>query len=156
MKGKRFCRSVVYPSDRVGLASGVAVVAVVVSRRPHSCKRVGSCLWFERNEPHGSGRWCRGRVFRVPVVPRGDAARGWRECCVSDVPRTSGRLSGIWLSCGEESSQYVGVPRGVARGIRPWRRPTTLACRYLVDPASSHMLVSKTKPCMSKYERFVL
>ena len=22
---------------------------------------------------------------------------------------------------------------------------------YLVDPASSHMLVSKTKPCMSKY-----
>jgi hypothetical protein len=23
---------------------------------------------------------------------------------------------------------------------------------YLVDPASSHMLVSKTKPCMSKYE----
>lgn len=24
--------------------------------------------------------------------------------------------------------------------------------RYLVDPASSHMLVSKIKPCMSKYE----
>ena len=24
-------------------------------------------------------------------------------------------------------------------------------CSYLVDPASSHMLVSKTKPCMSKY-----
>jgi hypothetical protein len=24
--------------------------------------------------------------------------------------------------------------------------------RYLVDPASSHMLVSKTKPCMSKYK----
>ena len=24
---------------------------------------------------------------------------------------------------------------------------------YLVDPASSHMLVSKTKPCMSKYKR---
>ena len=22
---------------------------------------------------------------------------------------------------------------------------------YLVDPASSHMLVSKTKPCMSKF-----
>ena len=72
-------------------------------------------------------------------------------------PRTSGRLSGVWLSCGEESSQTnVRVPRGVARGIRPRRRPTTLTCRYLVDPASSHMLVSKTKPCMSKYERFVL
>ena len=25
---------------------------------------------------------------------------------------------------------------------------------YLVDPASSHMLVSKTKPCMSEYKRF--
>ena len=24
---------------------------------------------------------------------------------------------------------------------------------YLVDPASSHMLVSKTKPCMSKYKQ---
>jgi hypothetical protein len=24
--------------------------------------------------------------------------------------------------------------------------------RYLVDPASSHMLVSKIKPCMSKYK----
>eukprot|EP00415_Alexandrium_ostenfeldii_P003720 UN3720 len=24
--------------------------------------------------------------------------------------------------------------------------------RYLVDPASSHMLVSKIKPCMSQYK----
>ena len=24
--------------------------------------------------------------------------------------------------------------------------------RYLVDPASSHMLCSRIKPCMSKYE----
>ena len=27
--------------------------------------------------------------------------------------------------------------------------------RYLVDPASSHMLVSKIKPCMSKYKQFI-
>ena len=27
--------------------------------------------------------------------------------------------------------------------------------RYLVDPASSHMLVSKTKPCKSKYKQFI-
>jgi hypothetical protein len=26
---------------------------------------------------------------------------------------------------------------------------------YLVDSASSHMLVSKIKPCMSKYKQFV-
>ena len=28
--------------------------------------------------------------------------------------------------------------------------------RYLVDPASSHMLVSKIKPCMSKYKQLIL
>jgi hypothetical protein len=28
-----------------------------------------------------------------------------------------------------------------------------LSLGYLVDPASSHMLVSKIKPCMSKYKR---
>ena len=27
---------------------------------------------------------------------------------------------------------------------------------YLVDPASSHMLVSKIKPCMCKYERYTV
>ena len=27
-----------------------------------------------------------------------------------------------------------------------------IKARYLVDPASSHMLVSKIKPCMSKYK----
>ena len=26
---------------------------------------------------------------------------------------------------------------------------------YLVDPASSHMLVSKIKPCMSKYKQYI-
>ena len=36
--------------------------------------------------------------------------------------------------------------RGAARG----------SAGYLVDPASSHMLVSKIKPCMSKYKRLVL
>jgi hypothetical protein len=37
----------------------------------------------------------------------------------------------------------------------PSRRPSLQlpVRRYLVDPASSHMLVSKIKPCMSKYNR---
>lgn len=35
-----------------------------------------------------------------------------------------------------------------------WRgRPSGI--RYLVDSASSHMLVSKIKPCMSKYKQFI-
>ena len=35
-------------------------------------------------------------------------------------------------------------------GAAPARRTRTC---YLVDPASSHMLVSKIKPCMSKYKQ---
>ena len=42
---------------------------------------------------------------------------------------------------------------------RAWPRggPALPICeRYLVDPASSHMLDSKTKPCMYKYMHFLL
>ena len=46
------------------------------------------------------------------------------------------------------SSFSVGTGSGGAiRGS-----PTPLSDSYLVDPASSHMLVSKIKPCMSKYK----
>ncbi|KAJ6141351.1 hypothetical protein N7470_010075 [Penicillium chermesinum] len=40
-------------------------------------------------------------------------------------------------------------------GARPGP-PAPVEVRYLVDSASSHMLVSKIKPCMSKYKLFVL
>ena len=39
----------------------------------------------------------------------------------------------------------------VRRVSNPPRTPPHPA-RYLVDPASSHMLVPKIKPCMSKYK----
>ena len=44
-------------------------------------------------------------------------------------------------------------------GDEPWPsfgkagRHGLLKDSYLVDPASSHMLVSKIKPCMSKYKQ---
>ena len=38
------------------------------------------------------------------------------------------------------------------RGSRRQARPGPCV-RYLVDPASSHMLVPKIKPCMSKYKQ---
>ena len=38
---------------------------------------------------------------------------------------------------------------GRGRSVRAW---VSLKECYLVDPASSHMLVSKIKPCMCKYE----
>jgi hypothetical protein len=46
------------------------------------------------------------------------------------------------------------VPRGSGLG-RPLRRasPRCHHGSYLVDSASSHMLVSKIKPCMSKYKQ---
>jgi len=55
-------------------------------------------------------------------------------------------------------------PRGALRCAVFWQgkgslvfAPMLLSCAiksYLVDPASSHMLVSKIKPCMSKYKLF--
>jgi hypothetical protein len=41
---------------------------------------------------------------------------------------------------------YPVVPSGVGPDL--WSKGS-----YLVDPASSHMLVSKIKPCMSKYKQ---
>jgi hypothetical protein len=46
----------------------------------------------------------------------------------------------IYLSIYIYLHTYIMIPNG----------------SYLVDPASSHMLVSKIKPCMSKYKQFVL
>ena len=44
--------------------------------------------------------------------------------------------------------QRTTLPSGVAGGLRPPAQDS-----YLVDSASSHMLVSKIKPCMSKYKQ---
>ena len=62
---------------------------------------------------------------------------------------------GHWTRLGAGSGVHAVVfsvdagadclARVVARG--------RLVSGYLVDPASSHMLVSKIKPCMSKYKQ---
>ena len=49
--------------------------------------------------------------------------------------RISDALSNGWYSSSRISPIFV-----------------SLDSSYLVDPASSHMLVSKIKPCMSKYK----
>ena len=54
--------------------------------------------------------------------------------------RRIGRVG--WRVKSDSSRQFARAPVGC--------RLTT--SRYLVDPASSHMLVSKIKPCMSKYK----
>ena len=55
-----------------------------------------------------------------------------------------------WLS-----SAVVTNSGPVASAIEPCARPRVgrMSDSYLVDPASSHMLVSKIKPCMSKYKQ---
>jgi hypothetical protein len=54
---------------------------------------------------------------------------------------------------------YSEEPVELAPGTNLWRNPNQTILRsavydsYLVDSASSHMLVSKIKPCMSKYKQ---
>jgi hypothetical protein len=38
-------------------------------------------------------------------------------------------------------------------GLLTWGGRSVRGAGYLVDPASNHMLVSKIKPCMSKYKQ---
>ena len=54
----------------------------------------------------------------------------------------------------------IGVGSGVSRGALQRVQKNAFGLMpqgsYLVDPASSHMLVSKIKPCMSKYKLLIL
>jgi hypothetical protein len=52
-------------------------------------------------------------------------------------------------ACWGRSRMWVGL-RASSAGARFPKGS------YLVDPASSHMLVSKIKPCMSKYKLLIL
>ncbi len=68
------------------------------------------------------------------------------------------------VGCLCEAAAASGTHRALSGRRRPpagvgdsARTPSGLAegmdrQRYLVDPASNHMLVSKIKPCMSKYK----
>jgi hypothetical protein len=50
-------------------------------------------------------------------------------------------------SCVHSRGRMDGRKHGCGHGAAEFEE------RYLVDPASSHMLVLKIKPCMSKYKR---
>ena len=66
-----------------------------------------------------------------------------------EVPRT-GRLCSMYHSV--TNSNHRRSDPTVGQGSNLTVRRGSLNS-YLVDPASSHMLVSKIKPCMSKYKR---
>ena len=61
----------------------------------------------------------------------------------------SGFMKSVPGRTGGCSHGYPHVRTGFYGGMAG--RVFTFADSYLVDPASSHMLVSKIKPCMSKY-----
>ncbi len=50
--------------------------------------------------------------------------------------------------------RWFGLQFSLRLGNEPWAvGHPAIKGSYLVDPASSHMLVSKIKPCMSKYKQ---
>ena len=67
-------------------------------------------------------------------------ARGEIPCPVEKLPRKDSFGLTAKVSCGRVQADCSQACRGPPIG------------GYLVDPASSHMLVSKIKPCMSKYK----
>ena len=112
----------------------------------------------------------------LPAVSQSSRTRQW--CCWSKLGpdtailyrflfdssvRASVSLGSSQINIsGRESRRMSRDPRS-ASGLCRYldSGPIASRCRfsiplsdsYLVDPASSHMLVSKIKPCMSKYKR---
>ena len=81
-------------------------------------------------------------------------SRVWPKRCGKPLERVGrkGKTPGT-----RDNAVLVAVGRFWKTGVRKWLGPRPFAAdvrplveSYLVDPASSHMLVSKIKPCMSK------
>lgn len=109
---------------------------------------------------------CLRRAHPLGVPRRLESARGVASCCRpprSAAPREP-RLcfwSWMWLTLKAGGSclpclktESVWKRRQPVRSTPRAEAGAGLSLRtcYLVDPASSHMLVSKIKPCMCKYE----
>ena len=107
------------------------------SQGPQSGRPAFCCL------KRGFGSPCEGRLADPRV--RGYLSSG------SGVRRLSaGRGPG---EVGTSSERRRAARRGARGGFeRPGSPARRLSASYLVDPASSHMLVSKIKPCMCKYK----
>jgi hypothetical protein len=67
-------------------------------------------------------------------------------------PRGPSHAAGCALRCAPLPCN-APLPLGGASLACPPRRRASVQDSYLVDSASSHMLVSKIKPCMSKYKQ---
>lgn len=80
------------------------------------------------------------RTFSLASLPKPDRAR---------VNRTGTNVAPLSvLELGREGEGEGNDGKGEGGG-----RAEISVYSYLVDPASNHMLVSKIKPCMSKYKQ---
>jgi hypothetical protein len=154
-----------------------------VGAREYPVCAAGWALWVTGGSPHllYSHRGYRrvGEAFRAAASPSGPPLGAPRRClreAKAARPRLRTALWGIQKGkadapSGEPGDTLAGASRRGARGrltasrlpvTRELYRPETSGGRpfhpkahdsYLVDSASSHMLVSKIKPCMSKYKQ---
>ena len=107
--------------------------------------------------------------MRIPFSDCG-SARTWRVGAIAGALKLSRNETPVGVPQGPlqccESYPRLGTSLSVPLVCRPNGTPSPSGVRYaevgkntqflsyLVDPGSSHMLVSKTKPCMAKYKHF--
>jgi hypothetical protein len=123
---------------------------------PVACRPCGlpseACMPQPSTPASGSGRACGGPGFGKSAWACWIASRA--------APGTLGRSPRARVFIHSWLVHLLPSPRGKGSGAPLGSRsprPGRLARgSYLVDSASSHMLVSKIKPCMSKYKHFVL
>ncbi|KAK4357746.1 hypothetical protein RND71_023356 [Anisodus tanguticus] len=111
--------------------------------------------------PFGPRALCAGRTTSLPRVPclRRSVVR-WRG------PRVAVRTLGFCKRSGHRVFSYLPGRRSLRMMVALASNPSVPVSAdrgragadvgegcYLVDPASSHMLVSNIKPCMCKYEQ---
>ena len=88
------------------------------------------------------------------MPPVADRNLGNSVGAIESVARGSVSRTPVMLAAGVASaSPFHLVHPGPLRGVLLVRFGARVHDSYLVDSASSHMLVSKIKPCMSKYKQ---
>ena len=112
--------------------------------------RQASCQWANSKRTYGASVM---NILVANLTSSEPPVRGlWMHCCkaadASTVPQRehASFSKGFSVRCKLELHQFCSLCScDSARWPERWRI-------NLVDPASSHMLVSKIKPCMSQYK----
>ena len=97
-----------------------------------------------------------GTPFRIAGQSGKTVRRATKETTAATRRSVRLSLAVAWTRSAKHWSPLGGRwPAGAALGVTAQASPQAQGS-YLVDPASSHMLVSKIKPCMSKYKLLIL